>query len=202
MLGSALDSQAQELVAFLNAGLEPTRPSVRTAHALIPAPYGVYHAADGWLVLAMAPLVALAAAIDAPALASMDDELDGTTRQAEIEALVAPIIRRRTTAEWIAHFDELRLWSGRVYTYAELEADPHVRAIGAFVEIEHPVAGRLRMPAPPISLSSTPTAVRLAPPPLGEHTDSVLREVCGYSDRQIDQLRASGTLGTRQTAPS
>jgi crotonobetainyl-CoA:carnitine CoA-transferase CaiB-like acyl-CoA transferase len=195
MLGAALDAQSQELVTFLNAGLAPERPATRTAHALIPAPYGVYRAADGWLVLAMAPLAALGEALDDDRLRGMDDEIDGTTSRAEIDAILGPILATRPTSDWIALLDERRLWSGRVYTYAELAVDPHVLATGAFVDVEHPVAGRLRMPAPPIRLSATDSAVRLPPPRHGEHGGEVLAEIAGYDDARIAALRSSGALG-------
>jgi crotonobetainyl-CoA:carnitine CoA-transferase CaiB-like acyl-CoA transferase len=167
---------------------------------LIPAPYGVYRTSDGWLALAMSPLAALAEALDAGELAAMDDELDGTTRRDDIEAIIAPILAARSCAEWVAHLDACRLWSGRVYTYAELAEDPHVRATHAFVEIDHPTAGRLRMPAPPLRLSSTDSAVRLPPPRLGEHTELVLREVCGYGEGRVAELRAAGALGGERQA--
>jgi len=201
MLTTVLDCQVQELVAFLNGGLEPERPTVATAHALIPAPYGVYRAADGWLVLAMAPLAALGDALDDHRLRRMDDEVDGTVNREAIDAILRPILASRTTAEWIAHFDARRLWSGRVYTYAELVADPHLAAIGGLVEVEHPIAGRIRMPAPPIHLSATDSAVRRPPPRLGEHTDEVLDEVLGYDRNRIERLRARGAFGTPQGAP-
>ena len=194
MLGAVLDAQVQELVAFLNGGLAPERPAMATAHALIPAPYGVYRAADGWLVLAMAPLAALGDALDDDRLRAMDDEVDGTTRRLEIEAIVSPILATRTTAEWVAWFDARRLWSGRVYTYAELAADPAVAATGAFVDVDHPAAGRLRMPAPPLRLSATDTAIRRPPPRLGEHGSAILAGVCGYDDTRIEALYASGAL--------
>jgi crotonobetainyl-CoA:carnitine CoA-transferase CaiB-like acyl-CoA transferase len=195
MLGAVLDAQSQELVTFLNTGLAPERPATRTAHALIPAPYGVYRGADGWLVLAMAPLAALGEALDDDRLRVMDDEIDATTRRAEIDAILAPILATRTTAGWIAFFDARRLWSGRVYTYAELAADPHVLATGAFIDVEHPVAGRLRMPAPPIRLSATAAAVRRPPPRLGEHGGEILAEIAGYDQGRIEALRATGALG-------
>ena len=195
MVGSVLDAQSQELVAFLNGGLAPERPATATAHALIPAPYGVYRAADGWLVLAMAPLAALGDALDDDHLRAMDDDIDGTTRRAEIDEIVGPILATRTTAEWIAWFDARRLWSGRVYTYAELAADPHIEATGAFVDVEHPVAGSVRMPAPPLRLSATDTAIRRPPPRLGEHGAEILAEVCGYDQGRIGALEGSGTLG-------
>ncbi len=195
MLGAVLDAQAQELVTFLNGGLAPERPSVSTAHALISAPYGVYEAADGWLVLAMAPLAALGEALDDDRLRVMDDEIDGTERRSEIDAILRPILATRTTADWIAWFDARRLWSGRVYTYADLAADPHVVATGALVEIDHPVAGRLRMPAPPIRLSATDATIRRPPPRLGEHGDEILAQLAGYDAARIAALHRNGAMG-------
>ena len=46
-------AQLQELVTYLNSGRQPTRSAEPSAHASIPAPYGVYKTSDGWLTLAM-----------------------------------------------------------------------------------------------------------------------------------------------------
>ena len=39
--------------------------------------------------------------------------------------------------------------------------------------------------------SRTPATVRSAPPPLGHHTDEVLRDVLGYDAARIAELRAA-----------
>jgi crotonobetainyl-CoA:carnitine CoA-transferase CaiB-like acyl-CoA transferase len=59
MFSVVLDAQVQELVTYLNAGAAPRRMQEPTAHGSIPAPYGVYRTADGWMTLAMSPLPAL-----------------------------------------------------------------------------------------------------------------------------------------------
>ena len=53
----------------------------------------------------------------------------------------------------------------------------------------HPVAGAIRMTAPPVRMSETPGAVRTPAPLLGEHTDEVLRERLGLGDEEIARLR-------------
>jgi formyl-CoA transferase len=43
-------------------------------------------------------------------------------------------------------------------------------------------------------MSATPTDNAVAPPLLGQHTDSVLRDLLGRSDDDIATLRAKGVL--------
>jgi CoA:oxalate CoA-transferase len=43
--------------------------------------------------------------------------------------------------------------------------------------VDHPVAGKLKMPGIPIKLSATPGAILRPAPTLGEHTEEVLREL-------------------------
>ena len=67
--------------------------------------------------------------------------------------------------------------------------DPQVKAMGALLEFEHPIAGPMRQARPPARFSKTPSEVFRCSPELGEHTREVLREN-GYSDDAITDLRA------------
>jgi crotonobetainyl-CoA:carnitine CoA-transferase CaiB-like acyl-CoA transferase len=190
-----MDAQAQELVTYLNAGILPSRSAEASAHAAIPAPYGVYETADGWITLAMCPLPALGRAIGVPRLEEMTDYDDGVRCRDEVYRLVRPAMRAKTTAEWMAILDGVNVWSGPVYTHADLEHDPHVVATGAIATVDHPVAGRVRMPAPPVRLSATPTGIGRPSPLLGEHTAEVLGGLPGYDERRIAALAAAGAVG-------
>ncbi len=74
--------------------------------------------------------------------------------------------------------------------------DPHVKARGVIVEVEHKTAGTVRMPGFPLKMSATPGTIRLAAPLLGEHTAEVLKEMLGYTDEQIQELRKAGAIVT------
>ncbi len=195
MLSVVMDAQAQELVTFLNAGILPARSGEASAHAAIPAPYGVYETADGWITLAMCPLPALGRAIGVPRLEEMTDYDDGVRCRDEVYRLVRPAMRAKTTAAWMAILDGVNVWCGPVYTHADLEHDPHVVATGAITTIEHPVAGPVRMPTPPIRLSGTPTGIGRPSPRLGEHTAEVLGGLPGYDGERIAALAAAGAAG-------
>jgi len=51
----------------------------------------------------------------------------------------------------------------------------------------------VQMIGQPIELGDTPARIETAPPLLGEHTDAVLREA-GYSEKDIEALRAGGVV--------
>jgi crotonobetainyl-CoA:carnitine CoA-transferase CaiB-like acyl-CoA transferase len=194
MLAAIMDCQMQELTTHLNLGLVPERPQTPSAHAWLPAPYGVYPTADGYITLAMAPLTVLGEALGIPRLADFGAWNDGMEHRDEIWTLVAARMPDRTTAEWIEILDAHKLWSGPVYRYPDLVNDPHVVATGMIATVDHPTAGPVRVPAPPIRMSETPTGIHRAPPLLGQHTDEVLRDVLGYGDDQVEAMRAGGAI--------
>ena len=57
------------------------------------------------------------------------------------------------------------------------------------VDFEHPHMGHIRIPAFPIHFSQAEVNNTLIAPKLGEHTDSVPKEIGGYSDKEIAQFR-------------
>jgi CoA:oxalate CoA-transferase len=81
-----------------------------------------------------------------------------------------------------------------VNSVSEALQDEQVLARDMIIDVEHPQFGRIREVATPIKTEGAVT--RPAPAPrLGEHTDSILREVLSYGDRTIDALRSKGAIG-------
>jgi crotonobetainyl-CoA:carnitine CoA-transferase CaiB-like acyl-CoA transferase len=190
MLSVAMDCQSQELMTAFNLGIQPQRTKAPFAHAWVTAPYGSYRTKDGWINIAQVPVHVLGEAIGSERLQEMTDWSDGVTHRDEIYGIVSEIMPRHTTDEWIGIMDRYKLWAGPVYTYQDLQNDPHVQATEMIVTIDHPEAGTLRMPGIPIQMSETPGAIRMPPPLLGEHTETVLRELLGYDDARVQALRA------------
>jgi formyl-CoA transferase len=84
--------------------------------------------------------------------------------------------------------------AGKIYTVADIAADPHYAARGMLQQVAMDDGTRLMVPGIVPKLSLTPGGQRRNAPVLGQDTDSVLREV-GLTDAQIDALRARGVLG-------
>jgi crotonobetainyl-CoA:carnitine CoA-transferase CaiB-like acyl-CoA transferase len=197
MLSVVLDAQLQELVTFLNSGRQPTRSSEPSAHASIPAPYGVYKTSDGWLTLAMSPLNQLGEVLDDDWLRSLTDYNDGHVHRDEVYAHIREKFVGRTTAEWMALCDKVNVWAGPVYDYAGVASDPHVIATGMLTEQPYGTDGAtVRTLRPPIRMSATPPSIRLGAPQLGADTASILADL-GYDDARVERLVASGAVAIR-----
>jgi crotonobetainyl-CoA:carnitine CoA-transferase CaiB-like acyl-CoA transferase len=103
------------------------------------------------------------------------------------------IFRTRTRDEWTEFFLDHDLPASPVNTTAELFDDPQLRARGALIELDHPVAGRFRMAAEPLRVDGE-TRVSPAPAPAaGQHTEETLRAL-GYSDARIRDLCERGIV--------
>jgi crotonobetainyl-CoA:carnitine CoA-transferase CaiB-like acyl-CoA transferase len=191
MLRAALDLQI-EAASYAMNGARLTRTDSPLASTFHPPPYGVYATRDGFVVLSMSPLAQLAEALPLPALAAYGPGWNFAQREA-IATLIEPVMRTRTTAEWVERLVPLGIWIAAVNSLDEALADPIVAGAEAFEEIEHPVAGRVRLLRLPVEFSTGRAGVRRLPPAAGEHTDEVLREA-GYTDAEIAALRAAAIV--------
>jgi crotonobetainyl-CoA:carnitine CoA-transferase CaiB-like acyl-CoA transferase len=86
----------------------------------------------------------------------------------------------------------LGLTIGPVFTVAQAAHHPHLRARKAFVEIDHPMAGRFEYPRTLVQMTATPPISTRAPL-LGEHNSEILGRL-GYSLEEQQGLRAAGVI--------
>jgi len=99
----------------------------------------------------------------------------------------------RTKAEAWAIAQESRVLSAPLNTMEELAGDPEFNRRGAFAEIEHPVAGKLKYPGRPFVMNDSPWSIRRPAPLLGEHSGEVLNRL-GYNSGDVVRLRQQGAI--------
>jgi len=116
------------------------------------------------------------------------------TGYAELRPILAERLRTETREQWIERLGAAGIPCGSVRDLHELFEDPHLKARGMVAEIDHGRLGTIRTVGSPVKLSDTPTAIRKAPPTLGEHTDSVLSMDLGKSAEEIQALHAKGVV--------
>jgi formyl-CoA transferase len=85
---------------------------------------------------------------------------------------------------------------GPILSMKELAEERSLRDTGTVVEVDHPKRGKYLTVGNPIKLSDSPCEVQRSPL-LGEHTDEILSQVLGYSEKEIAEIRTSGAI----TAP-
>lgn len=91
----------------------------------------------------------------------------------EVYRFLADIVKTKTSAEWQAALEQYDIPWAPTHSIEDLVADPHLKAVDLIQTMEHPSEGKIRMIAPPIIFSQTPSSIYRHPPGLGEHTDEV-----------------------------
>ena len=118
------------------------------------------------------------------------------TREQNSEELIRildEIFATRTMQEWEKYLTENDCIYGRAQTPTEVTTDPQALANDFFPEIEHPVAGHMRLIASPVKFCQNPASIRSPAPEIGEHTEEILLDL-GYSWDDIVQLKDNNVI--------
>lgn len=158
------------------------------------APSNLYSCKDGYVLIAgnadslfkrLMTAIGRADLRDDPALARND----GRAAQMErIDDAIAQWTSRLSQEEVLQAMEKAEVPAGRIYSAADIAADPHFAARGMIQEVVAGDGGPLKVPGVIPVLSETPGAIRSPAPKLGEHTDEVLSAI-GYSSEDISRLR-------------
>jgi crotonobetainyl-CoA:carnitine CoA-transferase CaiB-like acyl-CoA transferase len=97
--------------------------------------------------------------------------------------------------DWLASLADAGIPAAAVRTIEEAMGDRHLVERGATAVVDVPGAGPTRVALSPFVVDGGRRATTTLPPGLGEHTESVLRELLGYDDARIAGARAMGALG-------
>ena len=109
-----------------------------------------------------------------PGLASNDGR---AKRAEEIDAAIGEWSRRHTLDEVLDALHAARVPAGRVYTAADITADPHYQARDMILQSRTPDGKEIDVPGIVPKLAKTPGSVRSEAPTLGQHTDEVLASI-------------------------
>jgi formyl-CoA transferase len=128
---------------------------------------------------------------DDPALAGNAGRV---ARVTEIDAAIGEWTAQCTVPEVLAALEAAGVPAGRIYTVADIAADPHYQARGMIEPHLMDDGSTLVLPGIVPKLSKTPGSHRRNAPRLGQDTDAVLTEM-GLTPEQITALRARGIIG-------
>lgn len=193
LLQSVLAFEMQDFFTVHNLGRGFERPESGIAHPGNGAPFGIYPTADGWITIAMNPWLKIVEGIGDPALEAYNDPQVLFDCRDEIYGILAKHFRTRPTADWLDRLLALDIWCAPALELKDVAADPQVRHLRAFTEIDHPKAGRVRVTNIPFRMSATPGSIRRPAPLVGQHGREILREL-GYDEARIAELEAHGLL--------
>ncbi len=205
--GAEIDLSATEAMARL---LDPLAAEHRIggvvrgrtgSRATYTAPSNVFRAADGvWFTLVGTggPIFArICRAIGREDLLSDDRFCDNAARLRHLEALdriLADWCAARTFDELAALLDREDVPYSKVFSIADLQADPHMRERGAFIDLPDEEFGGVPAPAPvPRFVGRGPAPPPATGPRTGQHNREVYGAL-GLGEVQLAALREAGVV--------
>ena len=197
LLESLLATLTYHASTYLMTGQVPARLGNR--HPSL-APYETFEAADGYVIVGVGSesLWRSFCEVLGDADLARDPRFETNalrvTNYAALRDVLAPRLRSRPVAHWLAALEAAGIPCGRVRTVAEALDNPQVAARGLLLETEHATIGSGRYVGSPIHLSGAERGSTRPPPLLGQHTDEVLRERLGLGADEVLALRRDGTV--------
>ena len=160
------------------------------------APSNLYPCKDGYVLIAgnadslyqrLMTAIGRADLRDDPALARNDGR---AAQMLRIDEAISQWTLQKNLHEVLKAMEKAEVPAGRIYSAADIAADPHFAARGMIQEVVAGDGEPLKVPGVVPKLSATPGAIRSAAPKLGEHTEEVLEQI-GYQRAEIAKLKES-----------
>lgn len=164
------------------------------------APTNAYLCADGGYALVAGNgdsiFKRLMGVIERPDLAAdpaLADNAGRVARVDELDAAIGAWTAKRSVTDVLAALDAASVPAGRIYTVADIAADPHYQARGMLERVAMDDGSTLAVPGFVPKFSRTPGGHRRNAPALGQDTDAVLTEI-GLTPEQIAELKRRGVV--------
>jgi crotonobetainyl-CoA:carnitine CoA-transferase CaiB-like acyl-CoA transferase len=119
---------------------------------------------------------------------------DRRANYSDVEATVTRWVKSRTREELWSTLSRIGLSSAPVLSFAEAIQDSHLQARDAFVEVDHPQAGRLTLLAPWVRFSRTPSRSQEPAPLVGQHNREVFCDQLGLDEDEYRALVDDGVI--------
>lgn len=164
------------------------------------APQGVYPCVgdDRWIAISVVDQRAWAGLC---AFAGWDELADLNVEQRwelhdELDTRLAELTGRCDDQQLMHELQAAGVPAGAVLGAPEIMADPQLRSIAFFAELDHPAAGAHEWPRFPVRLSLTPATMRRPAATMGEHNEYVLRTLAGLDAEEYEDLLDRGIVRT------
>ena len=112
----------------------------------------------------------------------------------ELDTILLDAIKDEGKWELFHKASQMRMLFGLVQTPEELARCPQLEARGFYREVDHPVMGRLRVPAVLFNFSLTPYQLLRPAPLLGQHNVGIYCDRLGYTKEDLARLRQLGVI--------
>lgn len=158
-------------------------------------PFDLFAASDGSFVLAaydprsyprFCEAIGQPGLVDAQEFAGVEQRWKN---RAQMKSIIENWSSKRPVGEVLEIMAEAGVPAAPVLNIQEIAESDHIDARNILIDIEHPKAGKTRIPVMPVKFSETPACIERPSPLLGQHTDEILGDLLGMSEERIAQLR-------------
>lgn len=197
LLDGAVGILANVGAGYLAANVEPKRYG--NGHPTV-VPYQIVCTEDGKFALAVGNDRQFAALCDVLGVADLAADERYRTNRARVmnrDSLIALLeekLAHHGNAYWLERIRAAGIPAGPVRSVPEALEAPEVAARGMVGMTPDSRHGNVRLMRSPLHLRGTPPREPVAPPRLGEHTDTILKRVLGRDQGELRALRAAGAI--------
>ena len=150
--------------------------------------------ADGWVIVQTGGAASwddIVGLFQEPKL--LDSRFSNTDERAEngeeMDKIMVDALSRLNKWDLFANAAKARILFGLVQTPREIVECPQLESREFFREVEHPVIGKIKIPAVLFNFSLCPYELRHPAPTLGQHNQEIYVDGLGYSQEDFCRLR-------------
>jgi len=191
-----LNLQRVEAVTYANAGVIMDRTG-RSGQVM---PGGVMPCLDGYVVVvtpeqhqwdALMELIGNPEWSKKPWCANRSARSDNAV---ELTALITEWMRKHTKEEIYRKGQALSCPISPLHTTEDMVKSEQLQARGFFVEMDHPVAGKMKSPGSAYRFSESPWQLRRPAPLLGQHNEEIYCDRLSYGRDELVKMREAGII--------
>jgi crotonobetainyl-CoA:carnitine CoA-transferase CaiB-like acyl-CoA transferase len=197
LLATSVHLLNYHITSYLNASKQPRREGSGVGHLV---PYQSFEASDGF-VLAGATndevFKRFCRVLGVPDLALDPRFVTGADRvknRAPLIEILDSLFPQHSVDHWISSFEQEGIPCSPVQTVEQLVKHPQIEEMNLLLPEKSHVGKDLQLLGIPIRMNGTPGKPGCRPPRLGENSAEVLREILGYDDIALEQLRKEAVI--------
>jgi crotonobetainyl-CoA:carnitine CoA-transferase CaiB-like acyl-CoA transferase len=111
-----------------------------------------------------------------------------------VDELVNRWTEVKTAAEVLQTMEEAGLVACPIYDFSQILQDEHIQEREMVTEVDHPVAGKLKLFGVAVKHSLTPGKVRSPAPLMGQHNREIYGGLLGLSEEELEQIKREGII--------
>jgi crotonobetainyl-CoA:carnitine CoA-transferase CaiB-like acyl-CoA transferase len=164
------------------------------------APFGAYHAKDGYVVICtitdpqwhkVLQAMGREDLISEPRYASRENR---AKNMEEVEALVHAWSKNKSVEEILSILKEAGVPCSPLPSFDQVAHDPHLLSREMIVEVDQPISGKVKLTGSVYKMSKTPGNRRKGVPAAGENNEEIFHQFLGMEAQEIQKLKEEGII--------